>query len=132
MFDDIDSNDLDYFIGSIICISGKSTNQNQAIIYQVIDGQQRLTTISILLLAIIDELGIDTIEEKYGKLSVEYGFYLTALRMLRYDDKDKESFRLIPQEGNKQDFHYLVRVCLDKNDRNNNSNDNNSSISDST
>ncbi|MBQ0109209.1 MAG: DUF262 domain-containing protein, partial [Clostridiales bacterium] len=118
LFDDIDANDPGYFIGSIICISGKATGQNEAIVYQVIDGQQRLTTISLLLLAIVNKIEIGDIISTFGPTSGQFTNYVTALRMLRYDDKNKDSFRLIPQEGNKQDFDFLVHKCLDKNERN--------------
>jgi|GEM_PF-2302092 len=33
LFDDIEANDPGYFIGSIICISGKASGQNEAITY---------------------------------------------------------------------------------------------------
>ena len=45
LFDDILENEYGYFLGSIICINN---NENS----DVIDGQQRLTTISILLNAL--------------------------------------------------------------------------------
>lgn len=51
IFDDVDDNDKGYFIGSIICIN-RTTSDGTAIDYEVIDGQQRLTSISLLLLAI--------------------------------------------------------------------------------
>lgn len=118
LFDDIEANDPGYFIGSIICISGKASGQNEAITYQVIDGQQRLTTVSLLLLAIVNKIDISEIISTYGPTSSQFTNYVTALRMLRYDDKNKESYRLIPQDGNKQDFNFLVLKCLDKNERN--------------
>lgn len=118
LFDDIEANDPGYFIGSIICISGKASGQNEAITYQVIDGQQRLTTVSLLLLAIVNKIDISEIISTYGPTSSQFTNYVTALRMLRYDDKNKESYRLILQDGNNQDFNFLVLKCLDKNERN--------------
>ncbi|MEI7685478.1 MAG: DUF262 domain-containing HNH endonuclease family protein [Planctomycetota bacterium] len=53
LLNDIEDNDAGYFMGSIICV-----NDAQAIaagdehIFEVVDGQQRLTTLSLLLLAI--------------------------------------------------------------------------------
>ena len=46
LFDDLTENDKGYFLGSMICILGE---QDEA---TVIDGQQRLTTLNLLLLAI--------------------------------------------------------------------------------
>lgn len=50
LFNDINENLSGYFLGSIICISSENNRLD------VIDGQQRLTTLSLLLLALYDEL----------------------------------------------------------------------------
>ena len=55
LYDDISENDLGYFIGSIICIDN-SVNAYEATPLEVVDGQQRLTTLSILLAAIYVKL----------------------------------------------------------------------------
>jgi uncharacterized protein with ParB-like and HNH nuclease domain len=55
LFDDIIENESGYFLGSIICIN----NSNDAIDLQkleVVDGQQRLTTLSILFIALFNIL----------------------------------------------------------------------------
>ncbi len=49
---DINENDPDYFVGSVIVVSYSDVRPGAEKIYQVIDGQQRLTTISLLLAAI--------------------------------------------------------------------------------
>ena len=50
LYDDISENNPEYFIGSIICIPlGDSINPYM----EVIDGQQRLTTIMLLLSFIV-------------------------------------------------------------------------------
>lgn len=53
LYDDISENNDEYFIGSIICIPlGDAINPY----LEVIDGQQRLTTISLFLTAIYTRL----------------------------------------------------------------------------
>lgn len=55
LYDDISENNVEYFIGSIICIPlGDSINPYM----EVIDGQQRLTTISLLLAALYNKLKV--------------------------------------------------------------------------
>jgi len=56
LFDDIVGNDKGYFLGSIIYVSSEQTALSNPVKVQVIDGQQRLTSLSILLLAIYDKL----------------------------------------------------------------------------
>lgn len=50
---DIDENDPGYFMGSIICIDDNSElGPGESRVYELVDGQQRMTTLSILLMAI--------------------------------------------------------------------------------
>ena len=51
LYDDICENDYGYFIGSIICIDN-SSDAFQIKELEVVDGQQRLTTLCLLLTAI--------------------------------------------------------------------------------
>ena len=54
LYDDLSDNDEGYFLGSIICIN--STTNTLLPKFEVVDGQQRLTTISLLLAALYDVL----------------------------------------------------------------------------
>ena len=56
-YDDICENDNGYFIGSIICIDN-SSDAFQTKELEVVDGQQRLTTLCLLLTAIYNRLKI--------------------------------------------------------------------------
>ena len=50
---DIDENDTGYFMGSLICVKdGADPVPGDELIYEVVDGQQRLTTLSLLLMAL--------------------------------------------------------------------------------
>ncbi|QDT90165.1 DUF262 domain-containing protein [Gimesia algae] len=55
---DIDENESGYFMGSIICVNdGERGNQpGSEIVYDVVDGQQRLTTLSLFMMAIYERL----------------------------------------------------------------------------
>lgn len=54
---DIEDNGSGYFMGSIICvIEAEAIAHGDEFIYEVVDGQQRLTTLSLLLAVIYDNL----------------------------------------------------------------------------
>lgn len=55
LYDDISENDPGYFIGSIICINNEKDSFKTSCL-EIIDGQQRLTTVCLLLLAIYSAL----------------------------------------------------------------------------
>ena len=50
LYNDIDESEKEYFLGSLICIIDGGNN------FKVVDGQQRLTTLSIFRLAILKKL----------------------------------------------------------------------------
>ena len=50
LFNDLNESDKDYFLGTLICISDGNSPM------QVVDGQQRLTTLSIFRLVIMNKL----------------------------------------------------------------------------
>src|SRR5690554_2685228 len=53
LLEDIEENDPGYFMGSIICIDDNhELGPGESRVYEVVDGQQRLTTLSLLLMAI--------------------------------------------------------------------------------
>ena len=55
LFDDLTENEQGYFLGSIICINS-TTDPILAPKFEVVDGQQRLTTFSLFLAALYDVL----------------------------------------------------------------------------
>src|SRR5579872_4823115 len=57
LLQDIEENDLGYFMGSLICVNDSANRASgDEIIYEVVDGQQRLTTLSLLLMALYANL----------------------------------------------------------------------------
>lgn len=57
LLQDIDENDPGYFMGSLICVKdGDPPSPGDEVIYEVVDGQQRLTTLSLLMMAIYQRL----------------------------------------------------------------------------
>lgn len=57
LFDDIIDNPDGHFVGAIICVEQGATADGFCAIQEVVDGQQRLTTLSLLLAAIYDAFG---------------------------------------------------------------------------
>ncbi len=57
LFDDIYSNPVGHFLGSIICIN-RTDDAYQIQELELVDGQQRLTTLSLLYAAIYAQLAI--------------------------------------------------------------------------
>ena len=58
LLNDIDENDNGYFMGSVICVREDHDphSPGDEIIYEVVDGQQRLTTLSLLMMVIYQRL----------------------------------------------------------------------------
>ena len=100
LFDDLMENESGYYLGSIICI-----NQSQDAItvqdLEVIDGQQRLTTISLLLAAVYKALS------SRQTISDDERFELLKLKNKLVMSKDRKQSRLIPQVQNSNQVDYL-------------------------
>ena len=102
LYDDISENDDEYFIGSIICIPlGDTINPYM----EVIDGQQRLTTISLFLTAIYTRL-----KEHKDYLGEDDEDVLPSLRKSLKSKNSPNEIKLVPQvqNSNRDDFDYLL------------------------
>lgn len=102
LYDDISENNDEYFIGSIICIPlGDAINPY----LEVIDGQQRLTTVSLFLTAIYTRL-----KEHADYLSEDDGDVLPSLRKSLKSKNSPNEMKLVPQvqNFNKDDYDYLL------------------------
>lgn len=103
LFNDIDENDSGYFLGSIICVNNSSSTISQKVTFQVIDGQQRITSLSILLLAL------------YNKIMSTGGSFTESQQ-----DSLKDIKKEIVSITNDDDEIYSARLSLQIQDSNNN------------
>ncbi|MGH1580555.1 GmrSD restriction endonuclease domain-containing protein [Helicobacter pylori] len=94
-----------HFIGSILYVLDSNTHSNNTLL--IIDGQQRLTTITLLLIALRNHLSEEVeILEKFSRKKVE-SYLINSNK-----DGDKK-FRLILSESDKDTLLFLI----DKNKR---------------
>jgi len=99
LFDDINENESGYFLGSIICID-QSTDTLQNSKLEVVDGQQRLTTLSLLFAALYTRLRSSQDESIRSKVN-------TLKNRLILEDSN-EVLRLTPQQQNNNLNDYLA------------------------
>ena len=103
LFEDLLDNELHYFLGSIICI-----NQSQDALtvqsLELVDGQQRMTTLSLLLAAIYHSF------RSLPGLSMEQQIELYNLKHKLVLKKKPDQPRLIPQvqNNNQQDYFAVL------------------------
>ncbi len=96
-----------HFIGSIVFVHDGiyTTNYNELLI---IDGQQRLTTITLLFIALRDHLNDeDELLEKFSRQKIQNRYLINS------DEKGDKKFRLILSESDKDTLLFLI----DKNKR---------------
>lgn len=113
LFDDLLENDPKYFLGSIICINQTSdTLATQKL--ELVDGQQRMTTLSILLAATYFKFSSDIFPENLNDDDKQE--LLTDRLNLKYKlvlKKNKDAARLIPQvqNDNQQDYYAVLKMA---------------------
>ncbi len=99
LFNDVTENDYGYFLGSYICVNNGSLNNT---VLELIDGQQRFTTLSLLLIALY---------EKLSALESEMDFEdKTELYNLRSELANKK--QISKTSGKK--YEYTQRLLLQK------------------
>ncbi len=103
LFDDLTENEEGHFLGSVICIS--STSDTLSPRFEVVDGQQRLTTISILFAALYKALN----EYKDALDEDQQADVLQLKRKLVLKNADS-GLRLVPQiqGNNREDYLGLL------------------------
>ncbi|HGF7365009.1 TPA: DUF262 domain-containing protein [Vibrio cholerae] len=102
LFEDLLENDLNYYLGSIICIN-QTTDALALQQLELVDGQQRMTTLSLLLAAIYASYNQQGIE-----LSMEQQIELYNLKNKLVLKKNVEQPRLVPQVQNSNQQDYLA------------------------
>jgi len=101
-----------HFTGAIV-IQQKTTNVNEVQKYEIIDGQQRLTTFQVILCALRDICEL----YQFGDIQREAERYILNQGIL-LDDSDDEQYKLIPTEFDRASFISLVDKCVnDSNER---------------
>lgn len=122
LYNDIFEAEKGYFLGSIICID--ENIHNDKTVLQVIDGQQRLTTISILLSALYSSIqnlinqdqSLELKLFKDKKLNINW---LKMQSMLRLDGVTENTcenrLKLAIQKNNQEDYIYLLDSVFDTN-----------------
>ena len=104
LFDDVLENDPSYFLGSIICIN-QSTDVLSVQKLELVDGQQRLTTLSLLFAAVYHAL-----KSHETDLDDEQRVELINLKRKLVLKKGDDQIRLIPQiqNNNNQDYRAVL------------------------
>ena len=113
LYDDVFDNDSGYFLGSIIVIQGQMDPKTNVVDFEVIDGQQRLTTVSLLIAALYSRINehSEAIDEDTRADDVR------PLRNMLILKTDKRATRVVPQvqNHNQEDYRWILkeRVGLD-------------------
>lgn len=100
LFDDVLENDPGYFLGSIICIN-QSTDALSVQKLELVDGQQRLTTLSLLFASVYHAL-----KSHETDLDDEQRVELINLKRKLILKKGDDQIRLIPQIQNNNNPDY--------------------------
>ncbi|GAA9197618.1 DUF262 and DUF1524 domain-containing protein [Helicobacter pylori] len=91
----------EHFIGSILYVLDGNKHSGNPLL--IIDGQQRLTTITLLLIALRDHLNDeDEFLEKFSPQKIQNDYLINS------DEKGDKKFRLILSESDKDTLLYLI------------------------
>ena len=108
LFDDLAENNNGYFLGSIICINTTVDSINSPK-FEVVDGQQRLTTISIFMTALYSELF-----KLYDQLDEDQQADVLQIKRRLVLKKTESGIRIIPQVQNSNYDDYMGLLAENK------------------
>lgn len=100
LFIDLLTSDKGYFIGSIICLEPSEE------VRDIIDGQQRLTTLSLLSLALYKALKAR--QDDFINDAGRRHRWDALLLLVRKDNSNDPVLRLLEQNNNDHDYRYLL------------------------
>jgi len=105
LFNDIQESQGDHFIGSLICVD-KSSDAYQLTELEIVDGQQRLTTISLLFAAIYQCLN----EKKTpDDMDLNNELYNLKYRLIQRTGENEFKLELSHQNSNANDYKSILR-----------------------
>lgn len=105
LFDDVLRNDSGYFLGSIICINQSTDSLSPVQLLEVVDGQQRLTTLSLLFAAVYEALK-NRREDLDDDQQVELVNMKRKLVLRRVDDQMRVNPQV--QNSNQDDYRAVL------------------------
>lgn len=110
LFNDITENDEGYFVGAILCVNTTPEDSKQKGYeeFEIIDGQQRLTTVSLFLAAIYKVLEKYDLK-KFTKRQVA-DFNQIEAQLTVENSKGEARLRIFPQKekDNRNDYLYIM------------------------
>jgi hypothetical protein len=104
LLDDLLENQNNYFLGSIICIN-QASDSHETQKLELVDGQQRMTTLSLLLAAVYRVFSL------LSDLDLDLQLELRNLKHRLVLKKNTEQPRLIPQVQNYNQHDYFNVFC---------------------
>ena len=120
LFDDISEN-RDHFLGNFVLVElGQEDEKGSPKKFEVIDGQQRVTSISLLLLAIYDRIGKlfesytkdETTREKEQRKYHNLRENIRKTLLVDPDSEDHVKLVLSKIKNNNTDYEYIIRSNL--------------------
>lgn len=107
LYNDILEADNGHFIGSIICVN-KGLDSNNLTTLEIIDGQQRLTTLSIFYLAAYKKLKELSKTEQDLSDDVKASISFLKYRLVVKKKQDEVKLELSEQKNNKDDYKSIL------------------------